>query len=405
MQKARPYSGDSLSSAELRTAENLIWRLTKIQEYEEELSTLSRKGRSLKRYGQASDHPTQHSLAVKLMVRATHESCGHCGQNHLMTQLRTNFWIVHGNAIVKTVIRECLVCRRLSRRLLVPVMAELLSDRLCPDEPPFTNTGLDCFGPFLVKQGRSTVKRWGAIFTCLTSRAVHLEVIHTMEQDSFVNAIRRFVARRGPIKRMWSDNGTNIMATERELREALQRFNEGEIRDKLSIRSIEWNFHPPHASHFGGVWKRLIRSVQRALTAACLQQVTTNETLRTLFCEVEAVVNSRPLTKINDDPNCPAPLTPNMILTLKGSPDSFTSTCKKDMYVKRRWRQAQFLADEFWRRWIQEYLPLLQERQKWSVPKRDINVGDVVLTLDERLPREGKSWRSLGALTVAYVKL
>ncbi|XP_068206459.1 uncharacterized protein [Palaemon carinicauda] len=185
-----------------------------------------------------------------------------------------------------------------------------------------------------------------------------------MEQDSLVNAIRRFVARRGPIKRMWSDNGTNIVATERELREALQRFNKGEIRDTLSIQGIEWNFHTPHASHFGGVWKHLIRSVRRALTAACLQQVTTDETLHTLFCEEEAVVKSRPLTKINDDPNCPAPLTPNMILTLKGSPDPFTSTYKKDMYVKTRWRQAQFLTDEFWHRWIHEYLPLLQERQK-----------------------------------------
>ncbi|XP_068214059.1 uncharacterized protein [Palaemon carinicauda] len=346
------------------------------------------------------------------MVRATHESCGHRGQNHLMTQLRTNYWIVRGNAIVKTVIRECLVCRRLSRRPLDQVMAELPSDRLCPDEPPFTTTGSDCFGPFLVKQGRSTAKRWGAIFICLTSRAVHLEVIDTMEQDSFVNAIRRFVARRGPIKRIWSDNGTNIVATERELRKALQRFNEGEIRDTLSIRGIEWNFHPPHASHFGGVCERLIMSVRRALTAACLQQVTTDEMLHTLFCEVEAVVNSLPLTKINDDPNCPAPLTPNMILTLKGSPDPFTSTCKKDMYVKRRWRQAQFLADEFWRRWIQEYLPLLQERQKWSVPKRDINVGDVVLTLDERLPRGswplGKvmevTWSADGRVRQALIK-
>ncbi|XP_068235520.1 uncharacterized protein [Palaemon carinicauda] len=243
-----------------------------------------------------------------------HESCGHCGQNNLMTQLRTNYWIVLGNAIVKTVIRECLVCRRLSRHPVVQVMAELPSDQLCPDEPPFTNTGSDCFGPFLVKQGRSTVKRWGAIFTCLTSRAVHLEVIDTMEQDSFVNAIRRFVARRGPIKRMWSGNGTNIVTMERELREALQCFNEGEIRDILSIRGAEWNFHPPHASHFSG---------------------TTDETLCTLFCEVEAVVNSQPLTKINDNLNCPAPLTPNMILTFKGSPDPFTSTCKKGMYVKR----------------------------------------------------------------------
>ncbi|XP_068237390.1 uncharacterized protein [Palaemon carinicauda] len=238
-----------------------------------------------------------------------------------------------------------------------------------------------------MKQGRSTVKRWGTIFMCLTSRAVHLEVIDTMEQDSFVNAIRRFVARRGPIKRMWSDNGTNIVATERELIEALQRFNEGEIRDTLSIRGIEWKFHPPHASHFGGVWERLIRSVRRALTVACLQQVTTDETFCTLFCEVEDVINSRPVTKFNDDQNCTTPLTPNIILTLKSSPDSFISTWKKDMYVKRRWRQAQFLADEFWRRWIQEHLSLLQVRQKWSVPKRDINVGDVVLRLDKRLPR------------------
>ncbi|XP_068224970.1 uncharacterized protein [Palaemon carinicauda] len=129
-------------------------------------------------------------------------------------------------------------------------MAELPSNQLCPDEHPFTNTGSDCFGPFLVKHERSTVKRWAAIFTCLTSRAVQLEVIDTMEQDSFVNGIRHFFARREPIKRMWSNNGTNIVAMERELREALQRFNEGEIRDTLSIRGIEWNFHPPHTSHF-----------------------------------------------------------------------------------------------------------------------------------------------------------
>ncbi|XP_068207497.1 uncharacterized protein [Palaemon carinicauda] len=128
---------------------------------------------------------------------------------------------------------------------------ELPSDWLCPDKTTFTNTGSECFGPFLVKQGRSTVKLWGAIFTCLTSRAVHLEVIDTMEQDSFVNAIRCFVARRRPIKRMWSDIGTNIVTTERKLREALHGFNKGEIRNTLPIRGIEWIFHPPHASHVG----------------------------------------------------------------------------------------------------------------------------------------------------------
>ncbi|XP_068209134.1 uncharacterized protein [Palaemon carinicauda] len=152
-------------------------------------------------------------------------------------------------------------------------MADLLSDRICPGDPPFTNTGADCFGPFFVKQGGSTVKSWGPIFSCLTVRANHLEVLSSMDQDSFVNVVRRFKARRGAVKGIWSDNGTNLVAADRELKEALQDFKKEEIAQTLAAKSIEWRFSPPHASHFGGVWKRLIHSVRRALSATCLQQV------------------------------------------------------------------------------------------------------------------------------------
>ena len=186
---------------------------------------------------------------------------------------------------------------------------------------------------------------------------------------------------------MWSDNGTNLVAAERELREALKNFNPDEISGVLADRGIDWSFNPPHASHFGGVWERLIRSVRRALGAACLQQTTTDDTLQTLFCEAEAVVNSRPLTKVLDDPDSPKPLSPAMLLTLKDATEPVTETRRQDLYAVRRWRQAQFLADQFWRRWVREYRPLLQERQKWSTRRRNLQVDDVVLTLDERLPR------------------
>ncbi|XP_066953380.1 uncharacterized protein [Macrobrachium rosenbergii] len=154
-----------------------------------------------------------------------------------------------------------------------------------------------------------------------------------MDQDSFINAVRRFVARRGPVKRIWSDNGTNIVAAEKELREALRKFDTDKITDALQTKGIDWSFNPPHASHFGGAWERLIRSIRRALNAACIGQVTTDDVLSTLFCEAEALINSRPLTKVTDDPDSPAALTPNMLLTLKGSPEPFTKTDPKDMYT------------------------------------------------------------------------
>ena len=129
--------------------------------------------------------------------------------------------------------------------------------RVIADKPPFTFTGVDYFGPVGVKQGRSTVKRYGCIFTCLTSRAVHLEVADSLNADSFINAYRRFVARRGEPSKMFSDNGTNFTAGEKELREALAQLNQDTVEDVLHTRGVEWHFNPPSASHFGGVWDKV----------------------------------------------------------------------------------------------------------------------------------------------------
>ena len=151
--------------------------------------------------------------------------------------------------------------------------------------------------------------------------------------------------------------------------------------------NVQWLFNPPEASHQGGIWERMIRSVGKILGALLKEQLVKDETLSTLLCEVEKILNDRPLTPISDHPDDPEPLTPNKLLLLKSNswlpPDVFRS---HDKYSKR-WRQAQFLANSFWKRWIKDYLPALQARQKWCSPRRNFAVGDVVLVVDEKTPR------------------
>lgn len=218
-------------------------------------------------------------------------------------------------------------------------------------------------------------------------RAVHIEVAHTLEADSFICVYQRFVCRRGKPRRIYSDNGTNFTGAERELREALERLDQTKVYNHLRLDDVQWSFNPPEASHQGGIWERMIRSVRKLLAALVKEQLMNDEELITLLCEVEKILNDRPLTPLSDHPDDPEPLTPNKLLLLKSNPclplDVLT---KHDKYGKR-WRQAQCLANSFWKRWIKEYLPALQTRQRWVSPRRNFAVGDLVLVADEKTPR------------------
>ena len=168
-------------------------------------------------------------------------------------------------------------------------MADLPKDRLTP-ALPFTYVSVDYFGPFTTKQGRKKHKRYGALFTCLVSRVVHIEIANPLETDSFLNALRRFITRRGPVREIRCDNGTNFVGAERELREALDEMNH-ELTEKLCQQQIDWKFNPPAASHMGGVWERQIRTIRRIL-ATLLHEHTgrlDDESLHTLLCEVESI--------------------------------------------------------------------------------------------------------------------
>ena len=213
---------------------------------------------------------------------------------------------------------------------------------------------MDCFGPWLVKEGRKEVKRYGVLFTCMASRAVHIEIAHSMDTSSFINAYRRFAGRRGPIRQLRSDRGSNL-GSQTELQKALLEMDEEKIHEKLLEDQCDWinsKMNVPHASHMGGVWERQIRTVQSALSALLDRHgiQLDDELLLTLMVEAEAIVNSRPLT--TDSPGSLEPLTPNHLLTSKSHvvlppPGVFQRT---DIYSRKRWRHVQHLANEFWDR-------------------------------------------------------
>ena len=214
-------------------------------------------------------------------------------------------------------------CRR-NAHTLQQVMADLPKERLVPYQPPFTYAGLDFFRPFYVKRNRGTVKVYGCIFVCFNSRAVHIKDVSSLETDTFIQALLRFISVRGCPKEIWSDNGTNFTGAEKELRLSAQDLNEEHIKGELHSREVEWyrcplpewRFQPPATSHMSGVWERLIRSVRKAMKAVLGNQgaLVRLETLRTVFAEVTLILNSRPICPSSDDPNDVEPLTPIHLL-------------------------------------------------------------------------------------------
>ncbi|XP_066302034.1 uncharacterized protein [Branchiostoma lanceolatum] len=209
-----------------------------------------------------------------------------------------------------------------------------------------------------------------------------------LDTDSCINALRRFIARRGQVRMIISDNGTNLVGAKSELKREVKKWNTSKMHESMLKKGIEWKFNPPSGSHFGGVWERQIRTVRQVLYAVSKGHQLDDEGLGTLFCEVEYIINSRPITTANMEANDLEPLTPNHLLTLKSKTDLPPNLTEKgDQYARRRWKQIQYIADLFWKRWVKEYLPTLQGRQKWGKQRRNFAVGDLVLLKDENNPR------------------
>ena len=329
------------------------------------------------------------SSLARLVILEAHEQALHGSVERTIHEIRRQYYILRIRSAVRRVIGKCVQCKRLRAEPDIPLMAPLPAIRLQSHRPPFAVTGIDYFGPFQVVILRRTVKRYGVMFTCLTTRAVHIEVAATLDTSSFLMAFWRFADRRGLPAIVFSDNGTNLTSGERELNEGIARWNQQHITDQLARRHVEWIFSPPSAPHFGGTWERLIKSAKSALRIVLNNRSVSDEVLNTAMVGVESLLNGRPLTHVSVDPTDPIALTPNHFLLGRANanlpPDVFNSELPK--VTARTWRDSQVIVTHFWNRWLKEYVPDRIERRRWLVSRRNLAVGDLVLIVDKDAPR------------------
>ncbi|XP_064637849.1 uncharacterized protein LOC135494029 [Lineus longissimus] len=235
--------------------------------------------------------PTRHPV-THLIAKQTHRHLAHCGQEHLVAELRQKYWPVWAREAAKRAIRDCLLCELQKAKPCIPRMADLPAPRLQATAGPFAYCSVDYWGPMLVKERRSTIKRWGCLFTYLSTRALHLELADSLETDDFLLCLRNFIGRRGHPKEMFSDNETNFKGADAELVCCLQDLDQNKILGRLSPQGITWHFNPPSAPHFGGAWERLVQSVKTVLKATMKNTLVSDSVLRTALIEVEGVLNS-----------------------------------------------------------------------------------------------------------------
>ena len=254
---------------------------------------------------------------TELIIRQYHAKVGHLGASHTWASLLQRFCIVKGGAAVRKSLGQRIIRKRRNLTVGKQLMTDLPESRLQFDHPPFYCVDVDCFGPLSIKQGRSTVKRYGCVITCLTMRAIHIEIAHSLDTDSFLNVLRRFVAWRGTPHQIFSDNGNNFVGAKRILLSALQSFNDKKIHHYCTQKGIEWSFNPPLASQMGGAWERMIRTIRKVLKGLLANQSMNDESCLTLMAEIEAIINSRTLIPIPFSDPSQEPLTPNHLLLLR----------------------------------------------------------------------------------------
>lgn len=323
-------------------------------------------------------------ILTKLLIAREHKRSAHVHNEAVINILRQEYWILNLRSTVKTVARSCQLCRVRRANPRAQPLGDLPAERLQPFQRPFTYCAQDYMGPLCVTIGRRREKRWVCLYTCLTSRAVHLEVVHTLSTDSAIMALRRFAARRGWPRVMWSDNATCFKGAAAELREAFTQWLP-HLRDYATQHHMEWKFIPPGNPSAGGAWERMIRTVKTAMGYAINSRVPKEEVLLTILAEIENIVNQRPLTHVSMDPSSSESLTPSHFLLL--STTNLPMFEMSDLDDRKQWRAAQALANYFWRRWVREYLPLLAPRQSSDGGGRQVQTGDVVIIADPNGPR------------------
>ncbi|XP_065190931.1 uncharacterized protein LOC135821860 [Sycon ciliatum] len=328
--------------------------------------------------------PKGHRI-TQLIIKSYHDCGNHtCGVNHMLSELSNQYWLLGGRDEIRSCESNCARCKLRKASPAEQVMAPLPKVRVSLPLRAFARVAVDYAGPFTTKQGRgkTRAKRYLCLFACHLTRAVHLELAYGLDVDSFLQAYHRFTNRRGTPVEVTSDNGTNFVGANNELRELAEALDVDKLQRSMAQEGTRWHFNPPSGPHFGGAHEALIKVAKRALSATLSNRDTTDEELYTAITGAEALMNSRPLGYQSADPRDPLPLTPNHFLHgQQGMPFVPAGTDETQWTLKQRWRMVQDIVLQFWRRWMKEIVPELNRRKKWTQTKPDLTVGDVVLVV------------------------
>lgn len=322
----------------------------------------------------------------KILILDAHHVTLHGGTQVVLNHLRLRYWIVHARNHIKLLRHRCFVCKRNKPTLLTQQMANLPASRVNPN-PPFFVCGVDYFGPITLRVGheRSRVRTKGyvAVFVCMTTRAIHLECAEDLSTAKFIEALQRFMGRRGVCKEIWSDNATNFHGASNCWLQAIRCTT---IPSYLATMETTWKFITPNSPWQGGLWESGVRLTKHHLKRVLANATLSSFELQHILIRIEGVLNSRPLVTVRDDPNNEAlVLTPAHFLigrSLLAPPEALDNL----QGLKTRYEQRQKIFKEFWKAWSSDYLLELQRRNKWQDEKPNVKIGDVVAIQNENLP-------------------
>uniref|UniRef100_A0A7I4Y3E6 Integrase catalytic domain-containing protein n=1 Tax=Haemonchus contortus TaxID=6289 RepID=A0A7I4Y3E6_HAECO len=349
--------------------------------------------------------PNDSDLA-RLIITKIHNENAHCGKDHVLSLARQNYWIPQPSRAIKKYLKGCVICKRCHGLPFgAPEMPPLPKDRVVITKP-FQNVGCDFMGPF---DSKEKTKMYVCLYTCLTTRAVHLEVVENMTAVAFLNSFVRFASRRGVPKLIRTDCGTNFKVGQVVINNLYQNndIDGYSVMSYSSSEGIKWIFNPPSAPWMGGVWERLVGTVKRCFSKAIGRKKLTFIEMTTAITRIEAIINTRPLTKVSLTDLNEIPLRPvdflqgNLKFALpQASQISDHSDSEYDpeliqtvSQAKQAIAHSETIAAKFWEKWNTEYLTAIRDshtknlKQPRHISSKYPQLGEIVIVEQEYLPR------------------
>ena len=343
--------------------------------------------------------PRKHPFST-LVVRDAHVRVYHDGIRETLTETRKKYWIPRVRSLARQLLHHCVVCRKHEGAPFTPPQPPPLPTFRVKDDPAFTYTGVDFAGPIYVRgRGGAPEKSWICLFTCYVTRAVHLDATPDQTTSTFLRCLKRFSARRGLPVKFISDNGKTFKAASKYLKSV---FKDGTVKEYLENVGTSWKFNVERAPWWGGAFERLVRSTKRCLRKFVGRAQLSFDELVTVLAEIEAVINSRPLTYVSAG-DIEEPLTPSHLIVgrrILNLPDHLSHLNDDDEefslnnnLLNRRMKHLANVLNHFWSRWRNEYLSELREVHSYTARRQvqgkptAVAVGDVVVVHDEHLPR------------------